>query len=60
MIVPYYPQRSVRSKNVDLLIVSKIFKISLGGRVFSWQQLPVQVLGLTPSLCLRVGNAPFR
>ena len=49
LIVPYYPNRSLRSESAGLLVVPRILKSRMGGRAFSyqapllWNQLPVWV-----------------
>uniref|UniRef100_A0A8C6M9C7 Reverse transcriptase domain-containing protein n=1 Tax=Nothobranchius furzeri TaxID=105023 RepID=A0A8C6M9C7_NOTFU len=49
LIVPYVPNRALRSQTAGLLVVPKISKIRMGGRSFSyqapllWNQLPALV-----------------
>ena len=48
-LVPYHPNRALRSQNAGLLVVPKVYKSTVGGRAFSsqapvlWNQLPVHV-----------------
>lgn len=49
LVIPYQPNRPLRSQNAGLLVVPRVFRSRLGGRAFSyqapllWNQLPVQV-----------------
>ena len=49
LIVPYYPNRTLRSQNAGLLVVPKISKSRIGARAFShqapllWNHLPLSV-----------------
>lgn len=49
LIVPYFPNRALRSQNAGLLVVPRVSKSRLGARAFSyqapllWNQLPVSV-----------------
>ncbi|KAJ0008550.1 hypothetical protein NQD34_015965 [Periophthalmus magnuspinnatus] len=48
-IVPYQPNRALRSQNSGLLVVPRVSKSTVGGRAFSyqapvlWNQLPADV-----------------
>ncbi|XP_056887154.1 uncharacterized protein LOC130524745 [Takifugu flavidus] len=49
LVIPYQPNRPLRSQNAGLLVVPRVFRSRMGGRAFSyqapllWNQLPVQV-----------------
>ena len=51
LVVPYHPNRTLRSQNAGLLVVPRVSKSSLGGRAFSyrapllWNQLPIEIRG---------------
>ncbi|TWW71520.1 putative RNA-directed DNA polymerase from transposon X-element [Takifugu flavidus] len=48
LVIPYQPNRPLRSQNTGLLVVSRVSRSRMGGRAFSyqapllWNQLPVQ------------------
>jgi len=48
-LVPYFPNRTLRSLNAGLFVVPRVCKSRMGGRAFSyqapllWNQLPVWV-----------------
>ncbi|TWW80159.1 hypothetical protein D4764_10G0011890 [Takifugu flavidus] len=49
VVIPYQPNRPLRSQNAGLLVVPRVSRSRMGGRAFSyqapllWNQLPVQV-----------------
>ncbi|TWW78155.1 putative RNA-directed DNA polymerase from transposon X-element [Takifugu flavidus] len=49
LVIPYQPNRPLRSQNAGLLVVPRVSRSRMGGRAFSyqapllWNQLPVQV-----------------
>lgn len=49
LVIPYHPNRPLRSQNAGLLVVPRVSRSRMGGRAFSyqapllWNQLPVQV-----------------
>ncbi len=49
LIVPYHPNKTLRSQNAGLLVIPRISKSCLGGRAFCyrapllWNQLPIQI-----------------
>ena len=49
LLVPYKPTRALRSQNLGLLVVPKVFKSRVGARAFShqapllWNKLPLSV-----------------
>ncbi|XP_034015853.1 uncharacterized protein LOC117501131, partial [Thalassophryne amazonica] len=49
LIVPYHPNRALRSQTAGLLVVPRLCKSRMGGRAFSfqapllWNQLPIQI-----------------
>ncbi|TWW64340.1 hypothetical protein D4764_03G0013480 [Takifugu flavidus] len=48
LVIPYQPNRPLRSQNAGLLVVPRVSRSRMGGRAFSyqapllWNQLPVQ------------------
>ncbi|TWW55901.1 hypothetical protein D4764_09G0009510 [Takifugu flavidus] len=50
LVIPYQPNRPLRSQNAGLLVVPRVSRSRMGGRAFSyqapllWNQLPVQFL----------------
>ncbi|TWW74563.1 hypothetical protein D4764_14G0005660 [Takifugu flavidus] len=48
LVIPYQPNRPLRSQNAGLLVVPRVSRSRMGGRTFSyqvpllWNQLPVQ------------------
>ncbi|XP_056913213.1 uncharacterized protein LOC130539113 isoform X2 [Takifugu flavidus] len=63
LVIPYQPNRPLRSQNAGLLVVPRVSRSRTRGRAFSyqapllWNQLPVQVRD-ADSLLLRLGLKP--
>ena len=51
LIVPYHPNKTLRSQNAGFLAVPRVLKSSMGGRAFCyrapllWNKLPIQIRG---------------